>query len=145
MRTTVPWTKRDTETYAELWSLALSCFDSQRELAGRLGVARSSITTYANGSTPGPFPLLRVALREAARHKPEDVPRLVEAVARLLFDVEGEFIPDEPSADAATTPRDGVLGLLSGVVHALEEPERAEQHFSQARQALTGVMRLVIA
>ncbi len=89
------WSENDRRGWAALWTMAVDPWPRVADLADRIGVARRSVTNWCNAGSKrrGSWSDLRGALLATARQHPEAVPRLVQAMASVLFDVDGTWIP----------------------------------------------------
>lgn len=92
-------TKADRQSWADLWAAANDPWERTQDLADVLGVCRSAVQQYTSGARGGPWPSLRAALRATARRHPRAVPGLVQALARILLDARGTWVPDVDAGD----------------------------------------------
>lgn len=94
----IPPTRNDHATWARLWSLARSAWRTTEGLADRLGLARTTVSEYCSGARHGDWHVLIRALRESAREHPEEISRLVEALAYEVLDARGTWLPPVDTA-----------------------------------------------
>lgn len=67
-------------------------FDSQKDLAGHLGVAPSGVSQWTGGERPTPLPALFAALACAAARAPHRVSLLVETFAAEVLGIRGTWV-----------------------------------------------------
>jgi hypothetical protein len=128
MPTQHPETPADRLAWARLWAVVTGPWERLADLAAILGVGRTTVLEWGPEGRhvgSGPWPMLRQALRRTARAYPAEVPRLVQALAAELLDVEGTWSPlGAPTADYRDESDDVVdaLAELTRAVRAGGDP-----------------------
>jgi hypothetical protein len=119
----------DRAAWARLWQLARSCWPRTEDLAAELLVSRPAVASWATGAERGPWALLRLALRESARRFRDHEPRLVEAMARELFDLHGTWVPDPEAAGEWTEESEDAVVAHGELVQAVRGGGATEIEF----------------
>lgn len=136
------WTPADRRAWSALWTLARCTWERAESLADLLGYSPAALSQWASGNRAGPWPMLRIDLREGARRAPERLPGMVRELATLLFDAREHWVPARCLVGPLDPGREllevhGAVGALHAqVIAGLADGAWTAAELGDAREAL---------